>query len=225
MLGLVATVQTSPVTDDEINRLSSADIIPCDRFAAEFWSARSSVASDVLLGAFILMPASLALSSDIRNDITTLSVMYAEVVTLTFGLAQLTQGISGRIRPFVYNSDPDVPMLEKRKKDARHAFFSGHTAMAFGSAVFTATMFDAYFPDSQWKYPVWGISIAGATLTGLLRVHAGKHFPTDILTGAVVGGLTGYLIPRLHRSQKAQSMRILPAFQDNHVRVAIHVSF
>jgi membrane-associated phospholipid phosphatase len=37
-----------------------------------------------------------------------------------------------------------------------------------------------------------------------LRVEAGKHFRTDVLTGAVVGSAVGLLIPYLHR-------RALPA--------------
>jgi len=225
ILGLVATQRTSPVTNDEIIRLNREDVFPVDRFATHYWSTRSRVASDVLLGASMLLPASLALSSDIRDDITTMTIMYAEVVSFTFGVAQLTQGISERVRPFVYNSNPEIPLTEKKKQDARHAFFSGHTSMAFGSAVFTATVFDAYFPDSKWKYPMWGVSLAGATVTGLLRVHSGKHFPTDVVIGAVFGALTGYFIPRWHQCQKTQSLHAAPTFHDNQWHIAIHVSF
>jgi membrane-associated phospholipid phosphatase len=37
-----------------------------------------------------------------------------------------------------------------------------------------------------------------AAAVGGLRIAAGKHFPTDILAGAAVGSLVGYLVPRLH---------------------------
>ena len=43
-----------------------------------------------------------------------------------------------------------------------------------------------------------GAALAPATV-GFLRVKGGKHFPTDVLTGLVVGAATGYLVPRLHK--------------------------
>jgi membrane-associated phospholipid phosphatase len=40
-----------------------------------------------------------------------------------------------------------------------------------------------------------------AATVGTLRVLSGKHFPTDVLTGAVVGSALGWLIPELHRNK------------------------
>ncbi|MEM9023429.1 MAG: phosphatase PAP2 family protein, partial [Bacteroidota bacterium] len=37
--------------------------------------------------------------------------------------------------------------------------------------------------------------------TGLMRVLAGKHFPTDVITGYAVGGAIGFLVPHLHRKR------------------------
>jgi membrane-associated phospholipid phosphatase len=37
-----------------------------------------------------------------------------------------------------------------------------------------------------------------ATGVGALRVAAGKHFPTDIIVGAVLGSAIGWLVPTLH---------------------------
>jgi membrane-associated phospholipid phosphatase len=31
-------------------------------------------------------------------------------------------------------------------------------------------------------------------------MRAGKHFPTDVLTGVLVGGAVGTLVPYLHRT-------------------------
>ena len=39
----------------------------------------------------------------------------------------------------------------------------------------------------------------GAAAVGTLRVAAGRHFPTDVLAGAALGSLIGWLIPTVHR--------------------------
>ena len=68
-------------------------------------------------------------------------------------------------------------------------------------AVFLSTVYSDYYPDSDWKYAVWGASLLTASVIGYLRYESGSHFPTDILTGAIVGSAIGYLIPFIHRSE------------------------
>jgi undecaprenyl-diphosphatase len=53
-------------------------------------------------------------------------------------------------------------------------------------------------PDSSLVVPVWLGSHALAASTAYLRVHAGKHFWTDVMVGAVVGSAIGFLVPWLH---------------------------
>jgi membrane-associated phospholipid phosphatase len=43
-----------------------------------------------------------------------------------------------------------------------------------------------------------------AATTGILRYTSGKHFPTDILTGALVGSTVGFVIPRVHEIDTIQ---------------------
>ena len=54
-------------------------------------------------------------------------------------------------------------------------------------------------PGSKLIVPVWVLSEGMAAATAYLRVAAGKHFYTDVLTGAIVGSAIGLLIPYLHR--------------------------
>jgi membrane-associated phospholipid phosphatase len=49
---------------------------------------------------------------------------------------------------------------------------------------------------------VYGAVIAGGGTTGLLRVLAGKHFPTDVIVGAVAGSAVGLTVPFLHRRRE-----------------------
>ena len=34
---------------------------------------------------------------------------------------------------------------------------------------------------------------------GYERVQSGEHFPTDVITGALMGGAVGLIVPHLHR--------------------------
>lgn len=225
LAGLYISNQISPLSIDEINQLSKSNINQFDRFAAENWSTKNARWSDVLLGSFLVLPASFYLNERTRSDLQTISVMYAEVALVTYGLTQITKGLAQRIRPFVYNSNADIPLSKKQDKDAQQSFFSGHTSVAFASAVFTGTVFSDYFPDSKWRYPVWGAALTGAALTGLLRVQAGKHFPSDVLVGAAVGGLTGYLIPRAHRINSSKNVEVMPGYAQNHFQISLNFSF
>ena len=88
------------------------------------------------------------------------------------------------------------------KADANASFFSGHTAMTASAAAFTATVYSIYHPDSK-ALPYIYISAAAIPLTtGYLRYKAGKHFPTDIAAGLIVGALNGFLIAKWHKSRQ-----------------------
>ena len=70
--------------------------------------------------------------------------------------------------------------------------------MAFAAASFATTTYFAYHPESPWKWAVAGSSFALAGTTALLRVASGNHFPSDVLSGAAIGSLIGWLVPSLH---------------------------
>jgi membrane-associated phospholipid phosphatase len=111
-----------------------------------------------------------------------------------------------RYRPYVYN--PEVSFDHKQKKDSKSSFFSGHTTLAFASSVFLATTFQELHPDSKFTALVWTGSLITAATVGILRIESGKHFPTDVLTGAVVGSFVGYLVPHFHKNKKDNSSQI-----------------
>jgi membrane-associated phospholipid phosphatase len=60
-------------------------------------------------------------------------------------------------------------------------------------------LFALRHPRSPWRVPIWIGTQGIAAATAVLRVQAGKHFWSDVLTGAVVGSAIGWLVPYLHR--------------------------
>ena len=91
-----------------------------------------------------------------------------------------------------------MPEDDREDGDFANSFSSGHATMAFAGATFASYTFSKYFPDSSLKIPVIAGSYSIAVLTAALRMKSGNHFLTDVLTGAVIGSATGFLVPWMH---------------------------
>jgi membrane-associated phospholipid phosphatase len=187
-----------PLMIDEINNLNRNDVNKFDSGALYNYSETEGNISNILLYTSILSPALLAFSDDTRNDFSPVITMYVETLLLSAAIPFVTKGITQRVRPFAYNDN--APLSIKQTKDAKRSFFSGHTTVSFAMAVFLSTVYSDYYPDSDWKPVVWAGSLALATTVGVLRYSSGSHFPTDIITGALVGSAIGYFIPFMHRT-------------------------
>ncbi|MEM6318491.1 MAG: phosphatase PAP2 family protein [Bacteroidota bacterium] len=171
-----------------------------DKWATTQSSKKAKKWSDALLFSSIVPPLVLLLDQPKTDDIRrTQGVMMLQTTFLNWGLTNLAKRTARRPRPYMYSDDLfHFPMTTRRTANSRQSFFSGHTSTTAAFYFFTATTFSQYYPDSQWKPYVWSTSIAIPALTGLLRVKAGKHFPTDVLVGYAVGALVGIIIPKIH---------------------------
>ncbi len=196
--GYLSNPHRPALTREEIEALDPQDVNAFDRSAIGNWSPAASRASDYLVWGSLVAPLSLLSTEQGRQESGVLGVMYLETALLSAGMTYLIKNISGRTRPYVYSNNPDIPLAAKMESSARRSFSSGHTATAFSSLVFLATVFDRLHPDSSASGWVWGGCLAAATTTGYLRYAAGQHFPTDIIAGAAVGAFAGWVVPQLH---------------------------
>ena len=57
-----------------------------------------------------------------------------------------------------------------------------------------------------WRFLVWSVALSLASTVGVLRYVSGSHFPSDIITGALVGSAVGVTVPLLHRISKRRLM-------------------
>ncbi len=192
-----------PPSENEIKNLSREDINSFDRFATYNWSPTASDISDVLLVSQMVSPLFLFSSEQIRKDYKIFLVMNLELYLLYYGTTHITKSLIGGFRPYMYNEN--VPLDFKMDFESRLSFFSGHAAFSFASAVFLSTIYSKYYPDSNWKGVIWGSSIFLASITGYLRVISGMHFLSDVLTGAAVGSLIGYIVPLIHEKNDSQN--------------------
>lgn len=108
---------------------------------------------------------------------------------LTMNLTQAAKLAFLRNRPYTYGNQ-----MLPGKRDDHFSFFSGHTAL---TATMAATLWLERDRSSQAQtYMAIGATVFSAT-TAVLRVKAGKHFPTDVLVGAVIGVGTAWVHDRL----------------------------
>ena len=92
-------------------------------------------------------------------------------------------------RPWVL--DPDFQIVEAARADATgYSFPSGHTAASFASVAALKTA------NSR----LWKPALALAVVIALSRLYLYAHWPTDILGGAAVGILAGWLGTKLAQS-------------------------
>ncbi len=193
--GLVLSARTDPVDPTLLRRES---IFFLDQFAAGFHDNVTRHLGDLTCVVASGFPVALSVIAGTRESVLTDVVMLAESMLLAQGLSRLAKGMIKRPAPFAYCAD--ITGLDESNDDLTRSFFSGHTTTAFCGAVFAGTVFQTRHPDSPWVRPVWLIGFAAATATAVMRVTSGNHFPTDVLAGAVIGSLTGWIVPRLHRT-------------------------
>lgn len=64
------------------------------------------------------------------------------------------------------------------------SFPSGHTGFSFTMA----TVLGQEYP--KWRIPVY----LGATLIGVSRIYLGRHYPSDVVVGSLIGTLVGWQV-------------------------------
>lgn len=200
ILGSIFIGQQNTVTLDELALLDRNNVNSFDRGATDNYSSRAQTISDVMLFSGATIPMFTLFSNNCRQETKSIAFMTVETVLITNGLTNITKSIAKRYRPFNYN--PNVPEDIKLGKSSRLSFFSGHASVTSSLCVMSAKILTDLNPNMKYKGLVWGASLLFPATIGYLRYEAGKHFPTDVITGYVVGAAVGYLIPTIHMSDR-----------------------
>jgi len=186
-----------PLTKEEIDKLNPLAINGFDRISTTTYSAGSRKLSDRFLQTSFAVPFALLLDQESRDEYETVGLMYFETILLTNTMTGLSKAIFRRTRPYAYNKDVDFSL--KLGTSTRLSFFSGHTSNVAAAAFFSAKVFADNNPGSNMKTVYWSTAAIVPAIQGFLRVKGGKHFPSDVIAGYIVGALAGILVPQLHK--------------------------
>ena len=116
----------------------------------------------------------------VRKDTRQVGVMMGIALALDVILCNgIIKPLAARPRPFALR--PEIELLIKAPRD--YSFPSGHTAVSFaaaGALVFAKCR-------GRW------IALVLAVAVGLSRVYLYVHYPSDVVCGAALGLLCGFL--------------------------------
>jgi len=171
------------------------------------FNAPLDLTSTIVTCGIAVLPV-LSLTGNIKNfnAWATYGIMYAESALLVYGTSEMLKSTVMRYRPYFYFGD--IP--SGQGSDYYKSFPSRHEAFAFMSAGFLTTTFFNEYPDSRWKIPLCAVSYTLAAGVGAARIFSGNHFLSDVLAGAAIGSVYGYLIPWLHLRKDSDRITLSP---------------
>jgi membrane-associated phospholipid phosphatase len=167
-----------------------------DALTHEDFSASAAELSDTLLMLGMTAPIILELG---RNDTDTdrRLLAYTGGVAASGLVTAAMKSLWSRPRPYNFHPSEQVRAFARRAgKDARVSFPSGHTSLTFAAAAAGGWIYASGSDETTNRAAVWfgGAAVAGAT--AVLRVRAGRHYPSDVTIGALIG-IAGVTVPVL----------------------------
>lgn len=183
---------------------SKDELLPWDRPFAGTYHPSFDYLSDWSLYALIAFPlgfesVELALGNSSTREAMTFFLTAAEITLWQSSLNLIVRSMRLWGRPEIYRSKAD-----RSRGESWGSFYSGHTGTAFSVAVFSSLWFMEKYPNSAYVPLVWGGTLVAATAVGVMRIAAGKHFPTDVIVGALVGSASSFLVLKLHESSRVK---------------------
>ncbi|HEY6100096.1 MAG TPA: phosphatase PAP2 family protein [Anaeromyxobacter sp.] len=182
---------------------------PCDRrevprlerFAVGLHSGAADVASDVVVVLAVGAPLArdalrLGLGPALGED----AEILAETLAVNSALVVLAKYAAQRPLPRTYAGDPELVASPRGYR----SFYSGHTSTAVSALA--AAAWTEHLRDGPSVWP-WLVAAGAGAGVGVLRVAAGRHFPSDVAMGALAGFGVGTVVPLLH----ARRLSVLPA--------------
>jgi len=198
---------------EELMALDKNDLNSFDRPITNNYSTKAKAASDKFFYGSMPLPLLLLFDKKIRKDGLRIGLLFLETMGTTGAIYTISAMSANRFRPYAYNTD--VPLEIRSRGGAKNSFFAGHPAVVGTATFFMAKVYADYHPEMKHKWILYTIAGAATATTGYLRLKAGQHFKTDVLTGIIIGPLVGVLVPHLHKNKSlvATRLSLAPNFQ------------
>ncbi|HEX3594431.1 MAG TPA: phosphatase PAP2 family protein [Polyangiaceae bacterium] len=140
----------------------------------------------------IAIGAAIAAHDHRMNEFPADLLVVAESAVIALDIDQVTKFAVARERPDVHARTPAERAANHGAGD-NLSFFSGHATLAFALSTSAGTL--ASMRHYRMAPAMWITAMALATTGGYLRIAADKHYASDVVTGAIVGGAVGFAVP------------------------------
>lgn len=130
------------------------------------------------------------------------TIVEAQATLFTRGVVELVKRVTARCRPrfFVNGACSEIPVGGARST-SNDAFPSGHTAPMGAMAGSRLVLAGLTSGPAGYRWASFGLAEALALTTGILRVEAGAHSWSDVVSGFLIGHAIGVLVAFAHPVQ------------------------
>lgn len=173
------------------------------RFNSPHDQAMARTVSDITMASTMLLATADAVAIPLLQGDVDLSwqagAAYSLALGLSLSLGEVIKRTADRTRPYVADCGANPTLPGCGSADSFGSFYSLHTAVAFTSAGFSCAMHlsRGLYGNQAADGTSCAVSLALATMTGLMRISGDQHYLTDVIAGGVAGFLLGYVIPLL----------------------------
>ncbi|MEO5673571.1 MAG: phosphatase PAP2 family protein [Chitinophagales bacterium] len=219
---LKPSIDSIDLVNPDISKIPSFDISAIHQSNPGYQKA-----SDILEYVAVALPFLAFVDKRVSGHGGQIVFMYLETLALDFALYNMTTGLVNRRRPLTFNTDThveiingiesivsDVPQSSKERAGVLESFFSGHTCNAATATFFGARVFTDLRPQSKLVPFVWIAAAGVPAFTAFSRYKAGKHFPSDVIVGYLVGASVGYFVPQFHKYHYLKNLSFSPTFEN-----------
>ncbi len=112
-----------------------------------------------------------------------------QVLAATGLMVNATKFLVSRQRPYSY-----FKTYPSQGRYDNLSFYSGHSAFSFALTTSSAYTLQKSYPHKSGF--IWTAGILLSSVSAYLRIAADHHYMSDVMTGALVGSLTAYIISR-----------------------------
>jgi len=117
----------------------------------------------------------------------------ALLITLTDqSSVQLFKNVFERLRP-CHNPDIQAMVHTVEYCGGLYSFVSSHATNYFGIIVFVSGLLKNRYKWLPWVLVIWGLLIIYS------RIYLGVHYPGDVIAGAILGSVIGWMVLSLYR--------------------------
>lgn len=167
-----------------------------DRWALRPVSATGATASDAVLAGVVGFTAFADTHALPAQQWHGNFAVFATTASWTAAATEWLKVLVRRKRPVLYSNDA---IMAATDPGSQQSFPSGHTSVAFATATSYVVIARRQHLAHLTRNAI--LLYTGALGVAVLRVVAGKHFPTDVLGGAALGSGIGWAVPTLHPTQ------------------------